>query len=160
MARLISDIGIELRKHTANARKAKVYRQMAAAIMMEDETTIAALPKYVPRGHAPAWYLERADKAEQVSHTAGDMADLLHNMEQRNRWEAMTPEEVWADLVEGRGFPGMAWRHEGWIEFLGFLIHEKLEQLPYLVPKLSPEQREYCRGRIRAMLGDLIEAFR
>jgi hypothetical protein len=77
MARLVTDIGVEQRKHTTNAGKAVVYRQMAAAIATRDHATIAALPKYVPRGHPPEWYLERAEKAEQVSTAAGDMASLL-----------------------------------------------------------------------------------
>ena len=81
-------------------------------------------------------------------------------MEKRNRLEAMTPEEVWEDLVVGHGYPGMEWRHQGWLDFMAFFIHEKIEDFPYLVPKLSREQREYCQGRIRAMMEDLLEAFR
>jgi hypothetical protein len=160
MARLVSDIGVEQRKHTANARKAKVYRQMAAAIVSQDEATIAALPKYIPRGHPPEWYLVRAETAEQISTAAGDMASLLSDMERRNRLDAMTPAAVWDDLVQGYGYPGMTYRHDGWLDFLAFFVHQKREDLPYLVPKLSREQREYCQGHIRALLDDLIEAFR
>ena len=61
--------------------------------------------------------------------------------------------------MEGRGYPGMTWRHQGWIDFMAFFMHEKIEQLPYLVPKLSQEQREDCQGRIRVMLEDLLDAF-
>jgi hypothetical protein len=159
MARLVSHIGVEQHKHTAHTRKALLYRQMAAAIVVQDERKIAAFPKYIPRGHTPDWYLERAEKAEQVSAVAGDMASLLVDMETRNRLEAMTPEEVWVNLVEGYKYPGTAYRHEGWVDFLAFLIDEKVDELPYLVPKLSRTQRAYCQGRIRAMMEDLIEAF-
>jgi hypothetical protein len=160
MARLVSNIGTEQRRQTANARKAFLYREMAAAITMGATNLIAGFPKYVPRGHPPEWYLARAEKAEQVSKTAGDMASLLVDMEKRNRLEAMTPEDVWDDLVAGHTYPGMEYRHDGWVDFLAFLIHEKVEDLPYLVPKLSREQCEFCQGRIRAIMEDLLGAFR
>jgi hypothetical protein len=156
----VSDIGAAQIKHTRLRCRAQHYRNMAAAIQAGDEQTIAAFPKYIPRGRPVSWYLERAERDMQASETAGDMASLLVDLEHRNQLDAMTPQQVWARLVEGQGFPGTAYRHPGWIEFLAFLIEEKVQELPYLVPKLSREQREYCQGRIRAMLEDLIEAFR
>jgi hypothetical protein len=155
-----SDTGEQQVKHTRLRTRAKHYRNMAAAIQAGDEQTIAAFPKYIPRGKPVSWYLERAEQDMQASETAGDMASLLVDMEHRNRLEAMTPDEVWEDLVAGRTYPGMAYHHEGWLEFLAILIDQKVQDLPYLVPKLSREQREYCQGRIRAMFEDLIEAFR
>jgi hypothetical protein len=133
---------------------------MAAAIQAGDEQTIAAFPKYIPRGRPVSWYLERAERDRQAAETAGDMASLLVDMEHRNHLEAMTADEVWENLVEGHGYPGTDYRHQGWLEFLAILIDKKVQDLPYLVPKLSRKQREYCQGRIRAMLEDLIEAFR
>jgi hypothetical protein len=159
MARLVSDIGIAQRKHTANARKAEVYRQMAAAIEAGDEATIAALPTYVPRGKAPEWYRERAARAEQVSATAGEMAGLLVDMERRNRLDAMTPEEAWIDLVEGREFPGTTYRQQGRLHSLDVLVDALMEDIPYLAPKLSTEQRHHCQQFIRAMMEGLIQAF-
>jgi hypothetical protein len=156
----VSDIGEQQIKHAKLRTRAKHYRHMAAAIQAGDEETIAAFPKYIPRGKPVAWYLERAERDQRASEMAGDMASLLVDMEHRNRLEAMTPDEVWQNLVEGKSYPGTDYRHKGWLEFLSFMIDEKVEDLPYMVPKLSREQREYCQGVIRAMLEDLIEAFR
>jgi len=155
-----SDIGEQQIKHTRLRTRAKHYRNMAAAIQAGDEQTIAAFPRYIPRGKPVSWYLERAERDQQASETAGDMASLLVDMEHRNRLEAMTPDEVWEALVEGHGYPGTDYRHRGWLDTIAFFIDEKVQDLPYLVPKLSRQQREYCQGLIRAMLEDLIEAFR
>lgn len=63
MARLVSDIGAEHRKQTSHARKAVLYREMAAAITMGAANRIAGFPKYIPRGHTPARSrLSRAQK--------------------------------------------------------------------------------------------------
>jgi hypothetical protein len=156
----VSDIGEQQVKHTRLRTRAKHYRKMAAAIQAGDEQTIAAFPKYIPRGKPVSWYLEQAERDRQASDMAREMASLLVDMERRNWLERMTPEEVWADLVDGHGFPGMEYRQPGWLDFLAVLIAQKVQDLPYLVPKLSREQREYCQGRIRAMLEDLIDAFR
>ena len=156
----VSDIGEQQIKHTRLRTRATHYRNMAAAIQAGDEQTIAAFPKYIPRGRPVSWYLGRAERDMQASEMAGEMASLLVDMEHRNRLEAMTPEEVWAALVEGQSFPGTDYQQKGWLEFLAFLIDEKAQDLPYMVSKLSRQQREYCQGLIRAMLEDLIEAFR
>jgi hypothetical protein len=160
MMKGVSDIGEQQIKHTRLRCRARHYRAMAAAIQAGDEQTIAAFPKYIPRGRPVSWYLERAERDMQASETAGDMASLLVDMEHRNHLEAMTPDAVWEDLVAGHTYPGMASRQGGWLEFLAFLIDQKVQDLPYQVPKLSREQCEYCQGRIRAMFEDLIEAFR
>jgi hypothetical protein len=160
MMKGVSDIGEQQIKHTRLRCRARHYRAMAAAIQAGNEQTIAAFPKYIPRGRPVEWYLERAQRDSLASETAGDMATLLVDMEHRNRLDAMTPAEVWADLGDGQGFPGMEYQQPGWLDFLAVLIDQKVQDLPYLVPKLSREQREYCQGRIRAMLEDLIEAFR
>jgi hypothetical protein len=113
----------EQRKHTAKARKTLLYRAMAAAIVIQDEAQIAAFPK---------WYLERAEQAQQASEAVRDMAGLLVDMEHRNRLEAMTPEEVVQDLIDGYTYPGMTYRQHGWLAHLAFIIDQKVEELPYL----------------------------
>jgi hypothetical protein len=60
MARLVSNIGAEQRKQTSNARKAVLFREMAAALTMGATNLITGFPKYVLRGYPPEWYLERA----------------------------------------------------------------------------------------------------
>jgi hypothetical protein len=160
MMKGVSDIGEQQIKHTRLRTRAKHYRAMAAAIQAGDEETIAAFPKYIPRGKPVSWYLERAERDMQASETAGDMASLLVDMEHRNRLEAMTSDEIWENLMEGHGYPGTDYRHPGWLDFLTFLIDQKVQDLPYMVPKLSREQREYCQRVVRAMFEDLIEAFR
>jgi hypothetical protein len=156
----LSTIGEQQVKHTRLRCRARHYRAMAAAIQAGDEEYIATFPKYIPRGKPVSWYLERAERDRQASEMAGDMASLLGDMERRNHLEAMTPAEVWDDLVEGHGYPGTDYRHRGWLDLMSFFIEEKLQDLPYLVPKLSRQQREHCQGLIRAMFEDLIEAFR
>jgi hypothetical protein len=155
MAKLVSDIGIEHRKHTANARKAVVYRQMAAAIVAQDDAAITALPKSVPRGHPPDWYLSRAETAEQASTAARDMANLLSDMETRNRLEAMTAEQVWESLVGGQRWVG----DHGMLATIGSFVDMLGERLPYLWQKLDTDQRQLCQQFIRRKMEDLIAAF-
>jgi hypothetical protein len=155
----VSDIGAEQKKHTSLRTRAKHYRAMAAAIQSSDEERIAAFPKYIPRGKPVAWYLERAERDSQASEMAGDMASLLLDMEHRNRLERMTPAEVWEALVEGHSYPGIDYHHRGWLDMMAFFIVEKRQDLSYIVPKLSREQRELCQDLIRAMFEDLMEAF-
>ena len=155
MAQLVSDSGAAHRKQTANARKAVLYREMAAAITRGATDRIAALPKSVPRGHPPEWYLERAEKAEQLSATAEELVHLLADMEHRNHLERLTPEQAWARLVGAHRWPGdhgLLGTLDCWIDHLG-------EQLPYILAKLSPEQRQWCQHVIRARMADLMAAF-
>ena len=155
MAKLVSEIGVEQRKHTAHARKAVVYRQMAAAIVAQDDAAIAALPKYVPRGHPPEWYLSRAEAAEQVSTAARDMASLLRDMKYRNHLDAMTADEAWMSIAGGHRWAGDHGRLAtigSWVDMLG-------ERLPYLWQKLDPDQRQQCQQFIRDKMEDLIAAF-
>ena len=158
MARLVSNIGSEHRKQTANTRKAVLYREMATAITAGDQEAIAAMPTSVPRGKPPAWYVARAERAEQISTTAKDMVDLLQDMEHRNRLEAQTAEEVWVALV-GDQASEMPWRSRGKLGALDFWVEHILEDLPYQRPKLSLEQRRGCQQFIRAKMEDLIKAF-
>src|SRR5215475_11737069 len=106
MARLLSQIGMEQRKHTSLRTKARHYRRMAAALMLQDEGTIATFPQYVPRGHPPDWYVARAERFERESETAGEMAHLLRDMEHRNHLDALTPGDAWAKLVGPYGLRG------------------------------------------------------
>jgi hypothetical protein len=107
-----------------------------------------------------SWYLERAERDQQDSEMAGDMASLLEDMEHRNRLDAMTADDVWEALVEGHGYPGMDDRYRGWLDTMALFIEDRVQDLPYVVPKLSRQQREYCQGLIRAMFEELMEAFR
>jgi hypothetical protein len=169
MARLVSNIGKEQRKQTANARKALLYRQMAEAIRDHDDGMIAGFPKYVPRGKPIVWYLERAEQAEQVSATAGEMASLLVDMKHRNRLAQMTPQEAWDDLVGSCGLHGdeinsdlediLPWSRRGRLQTLTFFIDQVVEDLPYLAPKLTTAQRHEAREFLRAKMEDLLEAF-
>jgi hypothetical protein len=167
MARLVSNIGKEQRKSTANARKALLYRQMAEAILANDQGTIAAFPKYVPRGKAPVWYLARAEQAEQALATAAEIASLLVDLEQRNYLDAMTPEQAWRRLVGTRGLqgdedhgqslPGMD--DHGLVQTATHFLDILAEELPYHAPKLSTAQRHEAREFLRAKMEDLPEAF-
>jgi hypothetical protein len=162
MARLVSDIGVEQRKQTSHARKAYLYREMAAAITMGATNLIAGFPKYIPRGHTAEWYLDRAERAEQVSTSAGEMADLLFDMEQRNRLEAMTPHAVWRRLtgderLQGEEFPPGIGR--GILDTLAYWIDSIGRDLPYTAEKLTTEQRQWCQRFIRTHMEALIEAF-
>jgi hypothetical protein len=159
MARLVSNIGAEQRKQTANARKAVLYRDMAAALTMGAPNLIASFPKYVPRGHTPAWYLKRAEKSEQASAAAGELADLLTDMEKRNSLERITPAEIWRVLTGDERFPDSPGLAKGLLDTLAFWVDYIGEDLPYFVPKLSTEQRQWCQQFIRAKMEDLIEAF-
>jgi hypothetical protein len=171
MARLVSNIGKEQRKSTANARKALLYRQMAEAILANDQGTIAAFPKYVPRGKAPAWYLARAEQAEQASATAGEMASLLVDMEHRTYLDGLSPVQAWIKLVGIHGLRGdeqnsdpddpfpTFFQHQGQLQHIAFIIDILVEDLPYLAPKLSTAQRHEAREFLRAKMEDLLEAF-
>jgi hypothetical protein len=155
MANLVTDSGTERRKHTAPARKAVVYRQMAAAIVAEDDHTIAALPTYIPGGHPPEWYLSRAETAEQISATAQDRARLLADMEARNRLDAMTAEEAWRSLIGHHRWPG----DHGQLATISFFVDQLGERLPSLWQKLTPEQRQWCQQFIRRKMEDLLGAY-
>jgi hypothetical protein len=155
MAQLVSDSGAEPRQQTANARKAVLDREIAAAITMQATDRIAGVPKSVPRGHPPEWYLERAEKAEQVSATAEEPVHLLADMEHRNQMEGLTPEKAWAGLVGGHRWPGdhgLLGTLDCWIDHIG-------ARLPYMMAKRSTEQRQWCQHVIRAKMEDLIAAF-
>jgi hypothetical protein len=159
MARLMSEIGIEQRKHTAYARKAFLYREMAAAITMGATHLIPGFPKSVPRGHPAVWYLDRAEKAEQVSGTAREMAVLLRDMEHRNALDRMSHEDVWRMLMgdeQDAEDPGLM---KGWLPTIADLAEMLAEELPSLVPKLSIEQRLWCQHFIRTKMETLIDAF-
>jgi hypothetical protein len=170
MARLVSNIGKEQRKQTANARKALLYRQMTEAILAKNAGTIAAFPKYVPRGRRPAWYLERAEAAEHTSVAAGEMASLLVDMEHRNYVDGLTPLQAWIRLVGVHGLRGdeqhgdpddplAQFRRTGQLQHIAQLIDILAEDLPYLVPKLSTAQRHEAREFLQAKMEDLLEAF-
>jgi hypothetical protein len=162
VARLVSDIGIEQRKHTSLRTKAAHYRRMAAAIAANDAPTIAAFPKYIPRGHPPDWYLTRAEQYEQESSTAEEMASLLYDMERRNSLEASTPEQVWRHLAGDERFMGEPYHpalSKGTLDTLAYWVDYIGKDLPYTVDKLTPEQRQWCQQFIRAKMEDPIEAF-
>ena len=158
MAQLQTGIGTEQRKHTALRTKAAHYRRMALALQ---GGTVAQdrFPKYVPRGKPAAWYLAKATAFEQASETAGELAHLLHDLEQRTRWEAMTAEEAWERLITGRTSPGMTWRGQGLVEVFAWVLQQHLEEIHALVPKLSRAQREEAQGLIRALMTALLDAF-
>jgi hypothetical protein len=162
MARLVSDIGVEQRKHTSLRTKAKHYRRMAAAMAAHDARTIASFPKYIPRGHPPDWYLTRAEQYEQESATAEEMASLLYDMEHRNRLEASTPQDVWRHLAGDERAVGESFHPalgKGVLDTLAFWVDYIGKDLPYTVAKLSTKQRQWCQQFIRAKMEDLIEAF-
>lgn len=155
MAQLASGIGIEQRKHTSLRTKAGHYRRMAAAIIAQDTVTIATFPKYIPRGHPPEWYLSRADRFQQESETAGEMAHLLRDMEHRTRLDGMTAEETWLSLVGHHRWPG----DNGQLDTIAFFVDILGETLPYLWHKLTAEQRLACQQLIRGKMEELIAAF-
>jgi hypothetical protein len=135
---------------------------MAEAIRTRDENTIAAFPKYIPRGHPPEWYLTRARQYEQESATAGAMAELLSDMEHRNRLEAMTPEDVWRRLVGDERFQGEEFHPflgKGTLDTLAHWVDYIGRDLPYTAAKLTTEQRLYIQGIIRTQMEALIDAF-
>jgi hypothetical protein len=162
MAQLISELGKEQRKHTSLRTKAGHYRRMAAAIAANDTPTIAAFPKYVPRGHPPEWYLTRAEQYEQESATAEEMSHLLYDMERRNRLDAMTPEDVWRHLVGDERWRGEEFHpalSKSALDTLDFWIDHIGSFLPYTADKLTPEQRQWCQRYIRNKMEALIDAF-
>ena len=162
MARLVSDIGVEQRKHTSLRTKAGHYRRMAAAIAANDAPTIASFPKYVPRGHPPDWYLTRAEQYEQESATAGEMASLLYDMERRNYLDAATPEQVWRCLTGDERWRGEEFHPalgKGTLDTLAYWADYIGRDLLYTAAKLTTEQRQWCQRFIRTHMETLIEAF-
>jgi hypothetical protein len=80
-------------------------------------------------------------------------------MEKRNSLERITPEEVWRVLTGDERFPDSSGLAKGLLDTLAFWVDYIGEDLPYFVPKLSTEQRQWCQQFIRAKMEDLIEAF-
>jgi hypothetical protein len=136
MARLVSGIGVEQRKHTSLRTKARHYR--------------------------PNWYLTRVEQYEQESSTAEEMASLLYDMERRNHLEVMTPLDVWRHLAGDERWVGEEFHPalgKGSLDTLAYWVDYIGKDLPYTADKLTPEQRQWCQQVIRTHMEALIEAF-
>jgi hypothetical protein len=145
----VSDIGEQQIKHTRLRTRATHYRAMAAAIQAGDEQAIAAFPKYIPRGKPVSWYLERAERDREASEKAGELADLLSDMEHQNYLDRMTIEQKCERLDSA-------------LHTVTFVLggeHSCLKDLPKLLRGLTSSQQQRYRARMSTLFEEVMQLF-